>query len=52
MSVPQRVAIVTGGSRGIGAAVVNAFRAEGYAVVAAALTMDQPSGPGRDRRER
>jgi NAD(P)-dependent dehydrogenase (short-subunit alcohol dehydrogenase family) len=46
MSAPQRVAIVTGGSRGIGAAVVAAFRGEGYAVVAAALTMDEPSDPG------
>jgi NAD(P)-dependent dehydrogenase (short-subunit alcohol dehydrogenase family) len=46
MSSPQKVAIVTGGSQGIGAAVVDAFRGEGYAVVAAALSMDQPSDPG------
>jgi NAD(P)-dependent dehydrogenase (short-subunit alcohol dehydrogenase family) len=46
VSTPQKVAIVTGGSQGIGAAVVDAFRGDGYAVVAAALSMDQPSDPG------
>ncbi len=46
MSAPQQVAIVTGGSQGIGAAVVDAFRREGYAVVATARTMDRPSDPG------
>ena len=43
VSAPRRCAIVTGGSQGIGAAVVEAFRRDGYAVVAAALAMDQPS---------
>ena len=46
MSTPQKVAIVTGGSQGIGAALVDAFRGDGYAVVAAARAMDQPSDPG------
>jgi NAD(P)-dependent dehydrogenase (short-subunit alcohol dehydrogenase family) len=44
--VTERVAIVTGGSQGIGAGVVDAFRAQGYGVVAAALTMEQPADPG------
>jgi len=46
ISDPEKVAIVTGGSRGIGAAVVDAFRHDGYAVVAAARAIDQPSDPG------
>ena len=45
MSDPKKVAIVTGGSQGIGAAVVDAFRGDGYAVVAAARSMDQPLDP-------
>ena len=35
----KRVAIVTGGSQGIGAGVVDAFRDAGYAVVATALSI-------------
>ncbi len=47
MSDEQRkVAIVTGGSQGIGAAVVDAFRRDGYAVVATARAIDPPSDPG------
>jgi len=46
MGAPEKVAIVTGGSQGIGAAVVEAFRGDGYAVIAAALAMDQSSDPG------
>jgi NAD(P)-dependent dehydrogenase (short-subunit alcohol dehydrogenase family) len=42
----DKVAIVTGGSRGIGAAVVASLREDGYSVVAAALSMDQPTDPG------
>jgi NAD(P)-dependent dehydrogenase (short-subunit alcohol dehydrogenase family) len=45
VSAAQKVAIVTGGSQGIGAAVVDAFRSDGYAVVAAARSIDQPSDP-------
>jgi NAD(P)-dependent dehydrogenase (short-subunit alcohol dehydrogenase family) len=41
----QKVAIVTGGSRGIGAAVVDAFRGEGYSVVAAALSIAPSPDP-------
>jgi NAD(P)-dependent dehydrogenase (short-subunit alcohol dehydrogenase family) len=40
----QRVAIVTGGSQGIGAGVVAAYRGRGWAVVANALTIK----PSRD----
>ena len=36
---PQKVAIVTGASQGIGAGLVEAFRAAGYAVVGTALSM-------------
>jgi NAD(P)-dependent dehydrogenase (short-subunit alcohol dehydrogenase family) len=46
VSTPQKVAIVTGGSQGIGAALVEAFRRRGYAVVATALSMEPPSDPG------
>jgi NAD(P)-dependent dehydrogenase (short-subunit alcohol dehydrogenase family) len=46
MSPPQeKVAIITGASRGIGAGLVNGFRQSGYAVVGTALSMppsDQP----------
>ncbi len=45
VSAPQKVAIVTGGSHGIGAAVVDAFRGDGYAVVAAARAIDASSDP-------
>jgi NAD(P)-dependent dehydrogenase (short-subunit alcohol dehydrogenase family) len=45
VSTPQKVAIITGGSRGIGAALVDAFRSEGYAVVAAALSIDPSPDP-------
>ena len=46
MSSPQKVAIVTGASPGIGAAAVQAFRKLGYAVVANSrhiTTFDDPS---------
>ena len=34
----QKVAIITGGSRGIGAGIVAGYRREGWAVVVNALT--------------
>jgi NAD(P)-dependent dehydrogenase (short-subunit alcohol dehydrogenase family) len=37
--LPQKVAIVTGASQGIGAGLVDGFRAAGYAVVGTARTM-------------
>lgn len=40
----QKVAIITGASRGIGAGVVDAYRQQGWAVVANALTI----GPAED----
>lgn len=40
----QKVAVITGGSRGIGAGLVEAYRRAGWAVVANALTI----GPGKD----
>ena len=46
MSNAQKVAIVTGASQGIGAEIVNAFRAQGYAVVATARSIQQPDDPG------
>jgi NAD(P)-dependent dehydrogenase (short-subunit alcohol dehydrogenase family) len=45
VSAPARVAVVTGGSRGIGAALVDAFRDDGYAVVATARAIGQSSDP-------
>jgi NAD(P)-dependent dehydrogenase (short-subunit alcohol dehydrogenase family) len=41
----KRVAIVTGGSQGIGAGVVDAFRDAGYAVVATALSIPLAEEP-------
>jgi NAD(P)-dependent dehydrogenase (short-subunit alcohol dehydrogenase family) len=46
----QRVAIVTGGTRGIGAAVVGALTAAGLAV--ASFDVEPPTEPGPDRRDR
>ena len=40
MSQPQKVAIITGASRGIGAALVPAYRKLGYAVVAVARSIE------------
>ncbi len=42
---PTRVAIVTGASQGIGAGVLAAFRAAGYAVVGTARTMSASADP-------
>lgn len=41
----QKVVVVTGGSRGIGAGVVAGYRQRGWAVVANALTMEPPDDP-------
>ena len=41
----QRVAIITGGSQGIGASLVAAYRGLGWSVVATARTM-KPTGDG------
>ncbi len=45
MSTEQRVAVITGASRGIGAALVKAYRDRNYQVVATALAME-PSHDG------
>jgi NAD(P)-dependent dehydrogenase (short-subunit alcohol dehydrogenase family) len=42
----QQVAIVTGGSQGIGAGLVAAYRQRGWAVVANALTIEPPADTG------
>ena len=42
MSTQQKVAVITGASQGIGAALVNAYREQGYRVVATARTMAPP----------
>lgn len=42
----QQVAIITGGSRGIGAGLVAGYRQRGWAVVANALTIDPHADPG------
>jgi NAD(P)-dependent dehydrogenase (short-subunit alcohol dehydrogenase family) len=41
----RRVAIITGGSQGIGAALVAGYRGRGWAVVASALTIKQSEDP-------
>jgi NAD(P)-dependent dehydrogenase (short-subunit alcohol dehydrogenase family) len=41
----QKVAIITGASRGIGAALVTAYRGLGYAVTATARTLDDSADP-------
>ncbi|MBD3003542.1 MULTISPECIES: SDR family NAD(P)-dependent oxidoreductase [unclassified Streptomyces] len=45
MNTVQKVAIVTGASRGIGAALVSAYRELGYAVTATARSLDESSDP-------
>jgi NAD(P)-dependent dehydrogenase (short-subunit alcohol dehydrogenase family) len=41
-----RVAVITGGSHGIGAALVRAYRARGWSVVANARTIEATADPG------
>ena len=41
-----RVAVITGGSQGIGAGLVDGYRQRGWTVVANALTMKPPADPG------
>ena len=41
----RRVAIITGGSQGIGAGLVTGYRARGWAVVASALTIEPSADP-------
>ncbi len=45
MTQPQKVAIITGASRGIGAGLVPAYRKLGYAVVAAARSIETVNDP-------
>ena len=44
MGIEQKVAVITGASRGIGAALVTAYRDRNYRVVAMARSME----PSRD----
>lgn len=44
--IDQKVAVVTGGSQGIGAGLVVAYRERGWAVVASALTIKPSGDPG------
>ncbi|MFG1811358.1 SDR family NAD(P)-dependent oxidoreductase [Streptomyces sp. NPDC049040] len=46
MDTTQKVAVVTGGSRGIGAALVTAYRELGYAVTATARSIEASPDPG------
>jgi NAD(P)-dependent dehydrogenase (short-subunit alcohol dehydrogenase family) len=46
MSNPNKVAIVTGASQGIGAELVKAFREQGYGVVAVARSIKPSDDPG------
>ena len=45
MSAEQKVAVITGASQGIGAALVDAFRNRHYRVVAVARSMPASSDP-------
>jgi NAD(P)-dependent dehydrogenase (short-subunit alcohol dehydrogenase family) len=44
--VSQKVAVITGGSQGIGAGLVAAYREQGWSVVATARTMKPAEDPG------
>ena len=46
MAPPARVAVITGASRGIGAALVDAYRKRNYAVVATSRTISATDDPG------
>ena len=46
MTAPQRVAIITGASQGMGAALVEAYRKLNYAVVANSRTITAADDPG------
>jgi NAD(P)-dependent dehydrogenase (short-subunit alcohol dehydrogenase family) len=46
MSNSQKVAVITGASQGIGAALVNAYRDAGYRVVATSRSVRDSSDPG------
>lgn len=46
MSTFQKVALITGASQGIGAALVDAYRKQGYAVVAVSRTIADSDDPG------
>jgi NAD(P)-dependent dehydrogenase (short-subunit alcohol dehydrogenase family) len=45
MSIEGKVAVITGASQGIGAALVKAYRARNYRVVATARSIKQPDDP-------
>ena len=42
----ERVAVITGASHGIGAGLARAYRERGYAVIAAARSMETSADPG------
>ena len=46
MDITQKVAVVTGASRGIGAGLVTAYRKLGYAVVANSRSIAASDDPG------
>lgn len=46
MNTTQKVAVITGASRGIGAALVQAYRGLGYAVTATSRSIGESSDPG------
>jgi NAD(P)-dependent dehydrogenase (short-subunit alcohol dehydrogenase family) len=46
MNIKQKVAVITGASRGIGAALVKAFRDHNYRVVATARSIEPSQDPG------
>jgi NAD(P)-dependent dehydrogenase (short-subunit alcohol dehydrogenase family) len=46
MSIEQKVAVITGASRGIGAALVKAFRDHNYRVVATSRSIEPSQDPG------
>jgi NAD(P)-dependent dehydrogenase (short-subunit alcohol dehydrogenase family) len=45
MSIESKVAVITGGSQGIGAAIVSAYRGLGYRVVSTARTINVSNDP-------